>query len=710
MIASLSSEMPDQSLFENAFNHASIGMALVGLDGRWIKVNPATCRLLGYSAEELLALDFQTLTHPEDLEADLDFVGQLLEGKITSYCMEKRYFSKAGSVVWVLLSVSLVRQENGEPLHFISQLQNITPLKEREMQLQEAQRQLEETNSLLNGILTGTQDLVAALDHDLRYTAFNEAYAREVKTIFGREVHIGDTVPQILSDLPEQRERAIGLWKRALQGENFRLTAEFGDPSRERRHYELQYNSVRNSRGEIIGASHIVRDVTDRNLLEEKLRQSERRFRAIFNNTFQFSGLLSPDGTVLEINQTALRFAGLSSMDVIGKPFWETHWWSLSEESRDCLRNAIRDAAKGQFVRYETQIRGSGDEIAIVDFSLKPVRDEKNQIVLLIPESRDITERRRIEAAQRESEQVLRTFFQSAPLIMGMVDLCPERPEDIFFVSINWRAAALYDSTPEALACRWASEVGATEERCRFWIEKYKQSRLTGQPVQFEYSRPSGAEVRWYLCSVSHIGPSGEDRQRYCYVISDITTRKNYEAQIEQQRVLLADANAKLEALAVTDALTGVKNRRAFVNALMQERERAGRTGVPFSLVMLDVDNFKAYNDTYGHLAGDGVLQNLVRILNDTVRPTDFVARFGGEEFAIILHATDAEGGAVAAERCRAAVAHESWPHRKVTVSLGVATYADGMSEDNLIDAADAALYAAKLAGKNCVRSTELLG
>jgi diguanylate cyclase (GGDEF)-like protein len=94
-----------------------------------------------------------------------------------------------------------------------------------------------------------------------------------------------------------------------------------------------------------------------------------------------------------------------------------------------------------------------------------------------------------------------------------------------------------------------------------------------------------------------------------------------------------------------------------------------------------------------------------MRVLNDTIRPTDFLARYGGEEFAIILHATDAEGGAMAAERCRAAIDKESWPHRKVTASLGVSTFASGTSVEELIDAADAALYTAKLAGRNCVRS-----
>jgi PAS domain S-box-containing protein len=120
-------------LFENAFTHAAIGMALVGLDGRWLQVNPSLCRLIGYSEAELLACTFQDVTHPEDLDTDLEYVDQLLRGEIETYQMEKRYRRKDGRIVWVLLSVSLAHSiDDGKPLFFISQLQDITARKEAE--------------------------------------------------------------------------------------------------------------------------------------------------------------------------------------------------------------------------------------------------------------------------------------------------------------------------------------------------------------------------------------------------------------------------------------------------------------------------------------------------------------------------------------------------------------------------------------------------
>jgi len=114
---------------ENVLMHAPIGMAIVGLDGRWIEVNPALCEIIGYTKEELLPIDFQTITHPDDLESDLAMVRQVLSGEVKSYSMEKRYYHKTGRLVWVLLCVSLVRQLDGKPRHFISQIQDISDRK-----------------------------------------------------------------------------------------------------------------------------------------------------------------------------------------------------------------------------------------------------------------------------------------------------------------------------------------------------------------------------------------------------------------------------------------------------------------------------------------------------------------------------------------------------------------------------------------------------
>lgn len=138
--------------------------------------------------------------------------------------------------------------------------------------------------------------------------------------------------------------------------------------------------------------------VLGRRRAERRASESESRFRAIFDHTFQFTGLLKTDGTLIEANRTALQFTGVSEKDVLGKPFWETPWFSHSAELQSQLREAIGAAAGGQFVRMEVVHPDSQGALHNVDFSLKPLLDEKGKVTLLIPEGRDITQRRRAEA------------------------------------------------------------------------------------------------------------------------------------------------------------------------------------------------------------------------------------------------------------------------------------------------------------------------
>ncbi|MGE5641384.1 MAG: PAS domain S-box protein, partial [Byssovorax cruenta] len=139
--------------FSNAFEYAPIGKGLVSLDGTFLKVNQALCELIGYTEQELKAKTFQEITHPEDLEADLNLLQKLLAGELISYQMEKRYFHKAGHVVWVLLSVSLVRDVDGRPQYFIAQIEDVTERKHAE---QEIDHRVKETTALLETSLALT--------------------------------------------------------------------------------------------------------------------------------------------------------------------------------------------------------------------------------------------------------------------------------------------------------------------------------------------------------------------------------------------------------------------------------------------------------------------------------------------------------------------------------------------------------------------------
>lgn len=158
---------------------------------------------------------------------------------------------------------------------------------------------------------------------------------------------------------------------------------------------------------------------------------------------------------------------------------------------------------------------------------------------------------------------------------------------------------------------------------------------------------------------------------------------------------------ARLEQEALTDKLTGLPNRRALERTLAREMERARRYRHPFAVLLIDLDGFKGVNDTYGHLAGDRVLRQMAQVFRETLRTTDFVARYGGDEFAVVLPEIDARGASRAAEKLRQAVEAQTWlglpPQVRLSISVGLAEYPrDGQTPVTLLQVADARLYEAK--------------
>ena len=211
--------------------------------------------------------------------------------------------------------------------------------------------------------------------------------------------------------------------------------------------------------------------------------------------------------------------------------------------------------------------------------------------------------------------------------------------------------------------------------------------------------------------SITEITTDGETL--YVGVLRDITERKQHEAALQHARTELQRANDKLSEQARTDALTGIANRRHFDETLDLEVRRAGRTlDAPLSLMLCDIDYFKLYNDTYGHVAGDRCLEQVATLLNTLFkRAGDTVARYGGEEFAVVLPATNASDAGMVAEQLRQAIWERAIPHAasrtggRLTISIGIATLASGevITAQRLTIRADDALYAAKANGRNRV-------
>jgi two-component system cell cycle response regulator len=236
-----------------------------------------------------------------------------------------------------------------------------------------------------------------------------------------------------------------------------------------------------------------------------------------------------------------------------------------------------------------------------------------------------------------------------------------------------------------------------------------------GDHKEVEISRPADgrrhddSSLEKLVAELRVVETNWEADGAYLATLRDITERKRYERQLAEQQKKLEAANAALEALATSDGLTGLKNRRAFKEKLSEEMRRSSRYQLPISLLIMDVDKFKQYNDTYGHPAGDEVLRRLAAVLQSGARASDFVARYGGEEFVVLLPNTDAEGALMISERLRKMIEGTSWVERAVTASGGVATMlttavgdeALTQQGDILIGEADKALYQSKADGRN---------
>lgn len=274
----LNATRASEELFSTSFEYAAIGKALVSPDGQLLRVNKSLCRLLGYNEAELKKISFKEITHPGDLQKDLEYMQLLERGVIDSYQLEKRYIQKNGGLVWVNLNVSKINNPDGTIKQFITQIQ----------------------------------------------------------------------------------------------------------------------------------------DITGRKLVEERLVESERKFKGIFNATYEFMGLLHTDGTLQEANQTALDFAGLTPPEVVGKKFWDTYWWQISTAAQEKLKESIKAAANGQFIEYEVAVWGKDQVVLTILFNLKPLTDEAGNVVGLVAEGRPVQDMVNARNALLQKNEELKEFASVA--------------------------------------------------------------------------------------------------------------------------------------------------------------------------------------------------------------------------------------------------------------------------------------------------------
>ncbi len=313
----------DAQVFELAFAHAAIGKALVSLDGRFTRVNDSLCRLVGYPREELLALDFQTITHPDDLNVDLGLVQRLIAGELDTYDLEKRYFRKDGSLVWTLLTVSVVRQPNGEPRFFVAQIQDISRRKHAEAD-----------QRWLAALVESMDDALVGLDAQLRVLSWNpgaeRVYGYSAREMVGKSND--DLIPEGAQDPVRDSLRAAPEQQSVLHFESRRRRKDGSliDVS-------ITAARVRDGAGSTMGWSLVVRDVTEPNRTRLALaRQLEvqdatarelSRAKLLLEATFSHIG----DGVVLLDASQRILLANEAYRDILVLPASDLTGYGLAD-------------------------------------------------------------------------------------------------------------------------------------------------------------------------------------------------------------------------------------------------------------------------------------------------------------------------------------------------------------------------------------------
>ena len=375
-------------------------------------VNPAAERIFGVAPAECIGLSAWTFVHPEDRERTWSAFEQWTRhAGARTFHFENRQVSRTGDVREMSWTVTRHDDEHGRMKCLTSCARDVTALKAAENVLLRSRNHLE-------AILAGALDPIITIDPRGVIQHANKSCAE----VFGfrREeligVNIGCLMPEpYRSEHDGYLDRYRRTGKTNLLGE----TREFPAVRKDGTPITIE---VSISRIDVPGRTEALfcgsfRDITARKLLDKALAESEQRFRAIFDQEYQFVGLLDPTGHLLEANRASLTAIGAQREDVIGLPFWETPGWSHSSDAQEQLKRSIELAAAGEFVRFETaHIAVDGEQLAI-DFSLKPVRDDSGRVALLLPEGRDITEIKRSQDRESAMMRSLAEIGESASLL-----------------------------------------------------------------------------------------------------------------------------------------------------------------------------------------------------------------------------------------------------------------------------------------------------
>lgn len=312
-------EPPDA--FRLAFDEAPIGMALVDIDGRWLRVNRSLCELTGYTADELLAGRFQDITYPDDLESDLEYVKQTLAGERRGYRMDKRYVRKDGEIVWVSLSVSLVRDAGGAPLVFVSQIEDITEGRRLIAELEQRGR-----------LMDRAHDAIIVRDADRNTVTYWNVEAEQVYG-YAASVALGQVSHELLrTEFPESR----AVVDSALQ-EHGRWEGQLWHTRRDGRRLLVSSRQAleRGPDGEARAIIELNSDITESRRVQLALAEAQERHRLVVETLAEGVVLFDEQGRNIQTNPAAARMIGMPAEEAAGAGADDPRWRMVREDGTE---------------------------------------------------------------------------------------------------------------------------------------------------------------------------------------------------------------------------------------------------------------------------------------------------------------------------------------------------------------------------------------
>ena len=519
--------------FRNAFDFAAIGMALVSPAGRWLRVNRVLCEIVGYTERELLALTFQDITHPDDLAADVEYVRRMLQGEIASYQMEKRYLHKRGDVIWALLSVSLVRGEDGTPLHFISQIQDITARKTTELDL-------ERNRTFLHAVIDAIPAVVYVKDAKYRYILFNDAACRMIG--MAREELVGLTDFELYG--PEQAGRIRSQDDEVLASASQRQWEESLVMPDGSEHWVLK-----TKRGVHLadGSRYVVGATLD--LTEHRAAQTEvHRHREFLDQLLDTlpAPLFVKDAThrFQLVNEAYCRMVGKPREEILGRDDSLYHQGAVlaGRFAEDDLVIASGEA----LVAEQTDIFSFG----AMRWWLKAkarvslMTGEPGVVGVLI----DITERKQAEIELAANRKLLADLLDAVPVPLAVKD------ESHRFVFVNEAMGRFQGQPSRDMVGKLDSDLFSPGQAQAYWDEDEAVLRNGAALVMDQNFTTMSGEHRWVVKHKRRV-TQAEGRVWVIIAMLDLTERKNAELALERNRRFLdAMLNAIPQVVFVKDA------------------------------------------------------------------------------------------------------------------------------------------------------------